>query len=449
MIRSRMIRSGRWTSAGLTYFVTVAEEQHFGHAAARLHMTAPPLSQRIRELEAELGVQLFERSTRHACSLTPAGSRLLHEARSALRAIDRFTSLADTLRRAADSTDQPLTFAYCHGSEYAALAAAGDFHEAAPPDRCSSVRADLAAYLQGPPRRSAQRRCWCATDPLSRSAGIAAVATCPVRSCGRAAAATRWPTKRCVMRPISRPASAARRTRRRADVPRRDACLLRVARCSAGVGRASGDSGRADARHGRGRFGDRLAQRMAGRARQPRTAWRSWPLRPIERFDEFHLVWRVDDDSESGEAVRRDRHGGLPLDDHEHSNSWAALPARCVASPAQPASPRPRRCASPPKVPDCSWSRCAKTDLRRLAERLGIECRDHLGGRRSHRRGRHRASLRRVRRHLRAGSTPCWRAPVAAAGRSATARCTRRRCSRGTPRSPSTSAPRSSAPAKR
>jgi DNA-binding transcriptional LysR family regulator len=115
----------------LTYFVTVAEEQHFGRAAARLHMTAPPLSQRIRELEAELGVQLFERSTRQV-HLTPAGARLLHEARSSLRAVDRFTSLADTLRRAAESTDQPLTLGYCHGSEHAALAAARRFHDAHP-----------------------------------------------------------------------------------------------------------------------------------------------------------------------------------------------------------------------------------------------------------------------------------------------------------------------------
>ncbi len=115
----------------LTYFVTVAEEQHFGRAAARLHMTTPPLSQRIRELEAELGVQLFERSTRQV-HLTPAGARLLHEARSALRAIDRFTDLADTLRRAAESTDQPLTLGYCHGSEHAALATAQRFHETHP-----------------------------------------------------------------------------------------------------------------------------------------------------------------------------------------------------------------------------------------------------------------------------------------------------------------------------
>src|SRR4051795_4015224 len=115
----------------LTYFVAVAEEQHFGRAAARLHMTAPPLSQRIRELEAELGVQLFERSTRQV-HLTPAGSRLLHEARSTLRAADRLTTLADSLRRTADSADRPLTLGYCHGSEYLALDAAATFHDRHP-----------------------------------------------------------------------------------------------------------------------------------------------------------------------------------------------------------------------------------------------------------------------------------------------------------------------------
>jgi DNA-binding transcriptional LysR family regulator len=124
----------------LRYFVAVADEQHFGRAAARLNMSAPPLSQRIRELEAELGVALFERSSRRV-ALTDAGQRLLAEAQAVLRAADRFRAVASDLAAAGPS----LALAYCHGSEHAAFAAARRFRQRHPevpvrPNALTSLR---------------------------------------------------------------------------------------------------------------------------------------------------------------------------------------------------------------------------------------------------------------------------------------------------------------------
>ena len=71
----------------LRYFVAVAEERHFGRAAQRLHMAQPPLSQQIRQLEAELGLTLLTRTTRRV-DLTPAGAAYLERAREILGAVD-------------------------------------------------------------------------------------------------------------------------------------------------------------------------------------------------------------------------------------------------------------------------------------------------------------------------------------------------------------------------
>jgi LysR family transcriptional regulator, benzoate and cis,cis-muconate-responsive activator of ben and cat genes len=77
----------------LRYFVVVAEELNVRRAAQRLHLSQPPLSRQIHDLEAELGTKLFDRGNRRL-ALTPAGECFSKEAREILAHVERAARLA-------------------------------------------------------------------------------------------------------------------------------------------------------------------------------------------------------------------------------------------------------------------------------------------------------------------------------------------------------------------
>jgi DNA-binding transcriptional LysR family regulator len=128
----------------LRYFRAVAEELHFGRAAERLLIAQPPLSQQIRQLERELGVTLFIRSTRNV-ELTPAGHAYLGRVVKILDAVD---DAADLARRIADGTAGRLTIGCVGSATYSLLPqlvrALGDLL----PDIDVRVRGEMLAPAQ-------------------------------------------------------------------------------------------------------------------------------------------------------------------------------------------------------------------------------------------------------------------------------------------------------------
>src|SRR3982750_4894429 len=101
----------------LRQFTVLAEECHFGRAAARLAMTQPPLTQAIQRLEAALGARLFERSQRRV-ALSPAGAALLPLARRLLEGAD---ALAPAVQAAAAGLAGQLRLAFVSSVTYGPL----------------------------------------------------------------------------------------------------------------------------------------------------------------------------------------------------------------------------------------------------------------------------------------------------------------------------------------
>lgn len=132
----------------LRYFVAVAEELNFRRAAERIHIDQTPLSRTIRDLEDQLGVQLFVRAPRKLY-LTPAGLRLLNEVRELLICIER---IYQAVRETDVRFRAPLRIGIADGIAQPKLSEClGGWREVAPevPVELTEMRAsELAAALE-------------------------------------------------------------------------------------------------------------------------------------------------------------------------------------------------------------------------------------------------------------------------------------------------------------
>jgi LysR family transcriptional regulator, benzoate and cis,cis-muconate-responsive activator of ben and cat genes len=166
----------------LRYFVAVAEEQNVTRAAARLNVSQPPLTRQIRDLEHELGFQLFLR-TGKTVRLTDAGRTFLDEARAVLRRLDEAVEAA---RTAASGKYGELHIGYAPSPSVGLMSAAlrelqrlapgvrVSLHDMASPEMLAGLRArtlHAALMMQPPPQAMAG----IAFEPLQSFAVVVAV----------------------------------------------------------------------------------------------------------------------------------------------------------------------------------------------------------------------------------------------------------------------------------
>ena len=128
----------------LRYFVAVAEERHFGRAAARLHMTQPPLSRAIKQLETDVGALLLHRSPA-GVTLTPAGTALYREARALLEHAEHARARVSAAAGTATFTIGTLA----DGGEEAGTGLADEFRERNPGVHVRIREADLTDPTTG------------------------------------------------------------------------------------------------------------------------------------------------------------------------------------------------------------------------------------------------------------------------------------------------------------
>lgn len=115
--RQRFFKGNQLELRHFRCFVAVAEELHFGRAAERLHVSQPPVSLAIKELETELGLRLFERSSRRI-ALTPQGEEVLRDARAILA---RTESLMQHASKAAAGLGGSLSIGFISLASYSFL----------------------------------------------------------------------------------------------------------------------------------------------------------------------------------------------------------------------------------------------------------------------------------------------------------------------------------------